>query len=524
MTSSWQSDLVAEADSWRARLGQFGFGDDGERLRGDLAWQHPVHGLVHARIEVELTDLFPFAAPAVRVLDPGTAMELTFHIDRPALPGLDGNLCLWDGSAHPVDAAPWREPQVLLDRVRGWLEQTAAGWPDDDICDLERYLVPDANTLVLYDADLLTGKVGLFKTAPGPTPRTVEVTGNRRPGVIALRGPQRLHPKDCGLAWVDDLGEVSSPPREWADLAQALGRADEVTRLIALGAVGYLLLRYSRNGHRAALAVAVQRGEAVPSITACESADTSLATRSIRAGDTAVELADVRIAVVGAGAVGSFAADILFRSGVRRLTLIDGERLRPGNVVRHLAGSSDIGKYKVTAVMDRLAATGFDVGEVERRNWDLTRLGDAVELVKTHNVVLDATAHARASSLLATAANIVGAWTGHTVISACVQREGDIIRADRFPLRRAEQHLPALASEPVLAGIREAGCGEPVSRTPPAAVIAAAELACRMVIDEATHQCALPASMADVRRPHPDPPFDRLGLLTPDAVSVPVAL
>nr|WP_152332319.1 hypothetical protein [Micromonospora purpureochromogenes] len=176
------------------------------------------------------------------------------------------------------------------------------------------------------------------------------------------------------------------------------------------------------------------------------------------------------------------------------------------------------------AVMDRLAATGFDVGEVERRNRDITQLGDAVELVKTHNVVLDATAHAGASSLLATAADIVGAWTGHTVISACVQREGDIIRADRFPLRRAEQHLPALANEPVRAGVREAGCGEPVSRTPPAAVIAAAELACRMIIDEATHQSALPATMADVRRPQPDPPFDRLGLLTSDAVSVPVAL
>lgn len=524
MSSSWQSDLVAEADSWRARLGELGFGDDGHRLRGDLAWQHPVHGLVHARIEVELTDRFPFAAPAVRVLDPGTTMELTFHIDRPALPGLHGNLCLWDGSAHPVDAAPWREPQVLLDRVRNWLEQTAVSWPDDDVCDLERYLEQDAGTFVLYDADVLTGKVGLYKTAPGPTPRTIEVTGNRRPGVIAPRGPQQLHPKDRGLAWVDDLGEVSSPPREWADLAQALGRADEVTRLIALGAVGYLLLRYSRNGHRAALAVAVQRGGPVPSITACESADTSLATRSIRAGDTAVELADVRIAVVGAGALGSFAADILFRSGVRRLTLIDGERLRPGNVVRHLAGSSDVGKYKVTAVMDRLAATGFDVAEVERRNRDITQLGDAVELVKTHNVVLDATAHAGASSLLATAADIVGGWTGHTVISACVQREGDIIRADRFPLRRAEQHLPALASEPVRTGVREAGCGEPVSRTPPAAVIAAAELACRMIIDEATHQCALPATMADVRRPQPDPPFDRLGLLTPDAVSAPVAL
>ncbi|WP_229070198.1 ThiF family adenylyltransferase [Actinoplanes sp. DH11] len=519
MTSSWQSDFVAEADSWRARLGELGFSDDGDRLRGDLPWRHPVRGLVHARIEVELTARFPFTAPDVRVLDSGTSMQLTFHIDRPASLGVDGNLCLWDAATQPVEFAPWREPQAFLDRVRGWLEQTAVRWPDDDVCDLERYLLRDVNTLVLYDADRLAGKAGLFKTAPGPTPRTIEVTEKRRPGVIAPRGPQQLHSKDRGLAWVDDLGEVQSPPREWADVEHALKRTGEVARLIALGAVGYLLLRYSRNGHAAVLAVAVQRGVPTPTIRACESADTSMATRSMRAGETAAELADVRIAVVGVGALGSFAADILFRSGVRRLTLIDGERLRPGNVVRHLAGSDDVGNYKVMAVMSRLAATGFDVGKVKLQNQDLADLGEAVELVKTNNVVLDATAHARASSLLATAANITGAGTGHTVISACVQREGDIIRADRFPLRHGEQHLPALISDPIGAGMREAGCGEPVSRTPPAAVIAAADLACRMVIDQATRQCTLPASMADIRQPQTEPPFDQLGLLTPTPVA-----
>ncbi|SNY25358.1 ThiF family protein [Paractinoplanes atraurantiacus] len=442
-------------------------------------------------------------------------MELTFHLDRPAELGLNGNLCLWDAAMQPVDAAPWREPDLLLDRVRGWLKQTALGWPDDDTCDLERYLPRNIDTLVLYDAERLAGKVGLFKTATGPTSGTLQVSDNRRPGAIALRGPQQLHRRDRELAWVDDLGEVSSPPREWADIERTLEQAVEVTRLIALGAVRYLLLRYSRNGQPAVLAVAVQRGGLPPSIKACESADTSETTRSIRAGNTAAELADVRIAVIGVGAIGSFAADILFRSGIRRLTLIDGERLRPGNVVRHLAGSDDVGKYKVTAVTDRLAATGFDVEAVERQNVDIIDLAEAVELVKRHDVVLDATAHARATSLLAAAANITGAGTGHTVISACVQREGDIIRADRFPLRHGEQHLPALSSAPVIGGVREAGCGEPISRTPPAAVIAAAEIACRMVIDEATRQCALPASMVDIRRPQDEPPFDRLGLLTP---------
>jgi hypothetical protein len=124
---------------------------------------------VRARIEVEPDDRFPFAPPAVRVIDSGADLKLTFHIERPARSGLSGNLCLWDSNSHPVDDAPWRDPQVLLDRVRGWLDQTAAGWPGDDVCDLERYLKPDTTALVLYNADVLADVVGVVKTAKDPT-------------------------------------------------------------------------------------------------------------------------------------------------------------------------------------------------------------------------------------------------------------------------------------------------------------------------------------------------------------------
>ncbi|MBM0274502.1 hypothetical protein [Micromonospora tarensis] len=77
------------------------------------------------------------------------------------------------------------------------------------------------------------------------------------------------------------------------------------------------------------------------------------------------------------------------------------------------------------AVTDQLPATGFDVGEVERRNRNLTRLGDAVGVVKTHNMVLDTTAPAGASSPLATAADIAGTGDrahGHLRLSTARER------------------------------------------------------------------------------------------------------
>jgi hypothetical protein len=128
--------------------------------------------------------------------------------------------------------------------------------------------------------------------------------------------------------------------------------------------------------------------------------------------------------------------------------------------------------------------------------------------------VLDATGNARASSLLAIAAQIVGPGLGHVVVSTCVQRDGDVLRADRLPLRGGERYLPALPLLDDSAYERERGCGSPISPTPPGAVIAAADLACEVVIDEATRSCSLPATIAKVRRAQPEPPFDKVGRIT----------
>ncbi|HEV7963127.1 MAG TPA: ThiF family adenylyltransferase, partial [Actinoplanes sp.] len=361
-------------------------------------------------------------------------------------------------------------------------------------------------------------------TTSGPTRNTIMVMKEQRRRPIESRGSRRPGRRDRRLAWVGDLGAIDVPLRSWSDIAKRLGhRADEVARLVSFGSVNLLLLRYSRGGRPAALAVSVRSGTGGIVTKACESADTSIATRSLRAGVAAPELVNARIAIVGLGAVGSFAADLLFRSGVRHLMLIDAERLRPGNVVRHLGGVDDVGDFKVAVVKRRLAASGFDVdGVLHQVGW-LTRLTEAVNLVREHHVVLDATANGRASSLLATAAEIMGRGANHTVISACVQREGQIVRGDRFPLRTQERHMPGLFAEPDAGGLREYGCGEPISRTPPGAVLAAAELACRMVIDRATHDCVLPASMVDVRVPQPDASFDRLGLITSADASTPLA-
>lgn len=500
------SDPASQAatDRWRQSLVTLGFSDDGEQLRGPVTWRSPAGELCTARVQITPTAVFPFAPPRVLILDPGAPLEPSFHVDE------DGVPCLWEDE-WAVDEAPWTEPNKLLARVADWLQQTAAGWVDDDSCDLERYLKRDFKTFVLYDTTALVTDAPT-RTTVGSTPGVVTITAERRKLRDLRRG--RTYRKDKRLAWVADIGPVTRPLRTWSEVEAVLGaHAAEVTRLIRLGVVSFLLLRYTHSGASGALALSVRLTPGGITVAACESADSSAATRSLRAGPEAPQLADVRVAVVGCGAIGSFAADLMFRSGVRRLTLVDGERLRPGNVVRHFVGADSVGQYKTAAVRACLTQVDPDVAGVETMG-PLITLRDAIDLVRDHQVVLDATGSARASSLLATAAERVGRGTGHAVVSACVQRDGEVLRVDRFPLRRGEGHLPALPLRAGRTELREGGCGSPVSPTPPAAVVAAAELAVRVVLDEATRECALPATVAEVRTPQPEPLYDRVGPVT----------
>lgn len=65
-------------------------------------------------------------------------------------------------------------------------------------------------------------------------------------------------------------------------------------------------------------------------------------------------LADTCVAVIGLGSGGSMAAAQLARCGIGRMRLVDFDRLEVHNVVRHVCGISDVGRYKTFAVRDLL--------------------------------------------------------------------------------------------------------------------------------------------------------------------------
>jgi molybdopterin/thiamine biosynthesis adenylyltransferase len=64
--------------------------------------------------------------------------------------------------------------------------------------------------------------------------------------------------------------------------------------------------------------------------------------------------AQERVVVVGAGSIGSAACESLCAYGVRDLVLVDPDRLQPHNIARHRVDRSQVGRYKVNALANKL--------------------------------------------------------------------------------------------------------------------------------------------------------------------------
>jgi len=73
-----------------------------------------------------------------------------------------------------------------------------------------------------------------------------------------------------------------------------------------------------------------------------------------------------KILLIGAGALGSAVAELLVRAGVAHLEVVDDQRLKAGNLVRHTLTLSDLGDWKANALARRLNAASPNVSVAAR--------------------------------------------------------------------------------------------------------------------------------------------------------------
>lgn len=428
-------------------------------------------------VRVEVHELFPYHPPIVLPTDDD--YDDSWHRDS------NGGLCLYNENARTD--RPWLDVEAFLARIADWYHQASTGWPDDapDL-DLERYF-PSANPrlLALYD-DLgpLLGKT--VRTHRGRND-TLEIIG---PAKVPTKVKRTRH----RFGYCADLGELTKPVKSWRAIEPLLlGDGPRVAQGIRAGHVRLLLLRYTRSGREAVLALStVSDGKSI-ALFSHHSANTSTVVRRLRAGAQAPVLASKSVAVVGCGAIGSFTADGLVRAGVQNLTLQDGDVLRPGNLIRHLCGDAEVGLPKPEAVRQKLLAGETFALNITAVNDLLLSPDAAYHLMIRHDLVIDASADGAVTSLLLAAAH----QAQRTAISVCTQNDGDTVRVDLLPPPPGTAALPPTVQRATSGPEAfEGGCGSPISATPAFAVTEAAALTVRYACVLLSHQPLSDAGVA----------------------------
>lgn len=107
-------------------------------------------------------------------------------------------------------------------------------------------------------------------------------------------------------------------------------------------------------------------------------------------GEALEAVREVHVTLVGAGSLGSVAAEQMVRAGVPRLTLIDPDRVEAHNLTRTTYQLADVGRFKVDALADRLHAINPEVS-VDVATW-----------------AVDPSAHAKLSDIVADSSLVLG--------------------------------------------------------------------------------------------------------------------
>ncbi|QYH36944.1 ThiF family adenylyltransferase [Salinibacterium sp. M195] len=426
------------------------------------------HGDATTQLEISVSDRFPFRPPTVRPIDP-EALPWSWHRER------DGRLCLVAQDDH--DGMWWKDGEAFVDHIRNWLLKSDDHWVGDRTdLDLERYFAPAQDKRLYLYADPAEIRSEYVRFVPGSND-TVMMKGSGR-------GSKKGSTAKTLYGLTVNVGEILVPPRNWDDLAKLIPDSKHVRGLIVAKEIAVLVVSYRRGNHSAVLFLEVWEAKG-GSIVArgLQSASTSTSARTRRAGATFSELQNRSVAIIGVGAIGSFAADALARAGIGHLTLIDEDILKPGNTIRHLAGPRYVGLPKVEAVKQVIVAAGtMTADRIETVRQSIRTGVEVMDLLNEVDLIVNATADFSITALLKAIAKSSSA----TVLSSAIQNRGRTIRIDVLPPLEQGPVLPSSHVEDdgdVLEDeFFEAGCGSPVSPTAPYTAIEAAAATARHAV------------------------------------------
>lgn len=156
-------------------------------------------------------------------------------------------------------------------------------------------------------------------------------------------------------------------------------------------------------------------------------------------------LSQSRVAVFGVGGVGGFVCEALARSGVGKLTLIDGDTVAKSNINRQIiALESTVGKHKAEVMKERILDINSNA-EVKAINIFLnTETVDTVDFTQ-FDYIVDAVDDIKAKVLLAKLADenkipIIAAMGAGNKTDPTKFEVSDIFKTSVCPLARIMRH------------------------------------------------------------------------------------
>lgn len=332
--------------------------------------------------DVAVEALFPDFYPQFRpqVFAPG--LRLPHHQDP-----FGGNLCLIARGSRL-----WSEADTLgwLLRVQLPLTLAAARSPDPaqgEPASSYFVYVPDAVALVDSDhlppEDVLQGEVHMRIPSEPALPqleglwmssiRSFEWTNGKATG---SRTTHAIDGIDIETRWVRlaDVTTDESPEKLWEAAERALGSSMGTGHAINISVhlqhlvvlfpeehgpgeigTGVLVVLKTQDPRNRAQRRSSKVGTFPTTHQFVRAARAGKSDLAARAPDLA-NASGAHVLLVGCGALGSTIADQLARSGIQRLTVVDGDRLEPGNLLRHAATIREVGLNKAEAVAKIAAA------------------------------------------------------------------------------------------------------------------------------------------------------------------------
>lgn len=459
------------------------------------------------RMRVEIRDGWPFLPPYVRVEGLRSAEHYGGH----------DIVCLWRDN-YP--GTPWLHWPEVVERAEEWCRRVQRdGFRPGDLA-ADAFLVFRDGDPMLATFNLstlctafITGKSQRIHAIQDESCCTVDL----RPG----KGP-----RGSASARLFFVGELRTAPTNHLELEAALTpqQVERLRRDISRSPGGpeppieFVLLCWRNQGVLDAVVLRVTTGreDGPYGLRSLEPAPTDPATLVNRGGPEFRALQRKRVTLFGVGSVGSHVALSLAECGVGRLLLVDGDRLRPGNVVRHLSGRQGTGCHKavLTATIIRSHVATTEV------TWDLrSPFGsrDIWTIIQGSDCVVDCTGVWPAQQLLA----LVAQDAGIDLVSAALYRQGGVGRVRRqargdVPIltrgaRQGYVQVPEAADpkEEVV----EIGCTDPVNTAPPSSALALAGTTVQVVVATLTGFRDHPEDLIAVYRPLPEAPFDEVGII-----------